>query len=314
MAIVAGDHVFKHGRVAARVRRVDAMLWALVIMWGVAFAALKQLGQTLDPYQMTWFRYVPFLAFYGVWLVLRRRERFAQVEGKDWPRFAIAGTFGVIGYHFPLNWGIDGPGGITAGTAAILVATTPLWTLFFTAMVGQESFDLRKLAGSIVAFAGVGVIIVLGPVGGADLTFARKALVVMLAPILWAMYSIVARPLIAKYGGLFVTGVTFCVGTLQLVPLGIRYGVEPLQALSTSQWWWLAFLSIGATVLGYTVWNAALKVRTATEVTVYIYLVPVFATLAGWFILGEPVTFWFLLGAALVLGGLWWLHRMRPQP
>jgi len=301
-------------RVARAVDTVDALMVALVITWGLAFAAIKELGHALDPYQMTWFRYLPFLVLYGLWLPFARRKRFGQVAGGDWPRFALAGALGVIGYHFPLNWGLDateGGAAVSAGTGAILVATTPLWTLLFAVAMRQERFDAGRALGSAVAFVGVVVVVFLAPVGGAQLTVARKALVVLLAPVCWGMYSIVAKPLVDRYGGLFVTGLTFCLGTLMLLPLGIQYGAAPLRSLTPELWAWLAFVSLLSTVAGYTVWNHALRHRRATEVTIYIYLVPVVATLAGWAVVGEAVSLWFLVGAALVLAGVVQVNRSR---
>ncbi len=288
----------------------------LVIMWGTAFVSIRELSDKLDPFEMTWFRYVPFLIFFGVWLALRRRDRFAKVTGPDWIRFALAGGVGVLGYHIPLNWAMSDltPGTpIGAPTAAILVATTPLWTLLVAAAVGQERFNGRKAIGSLLAFAGV-VVVVLRGTGSNDVDVVGKALIAMLAPILWSTYSILAKPLIARYGGLFVTGLTMCIGTMAFVPFAIQSGIEPLRDLDGLEWFWLAYLSIAATVVGYTIWNQALKRRPASEVTVYIFAVPVVATIASILLIGQTITIWFVLGGALVLGGLWLIHRARLAP
>ncbi len=294
----------------------DAWMTFLVVMWGTAFVSIRELSDKLDPFEMTWLRYVPFLIFFGIWMALRRRERFALVTGPDWLRFTAAGFLGVLGYHIPLNWAMSDltPGTpIGPPTAAILVATTPLWTLLFTAAVGQERFDARKALGALVAFIGV-VIVVLRGTGDGDVDVVGKALIAMLAPILWAMYSIVAKPLIGRYGGLFVTGLTMCLGTLAFLPFGVSRGLAPVQRLDGLELFWLAYLSIAATLVGYTIWNQALKRRPASEVTVYIFAVPVVATIASVILLDQAITWWLLLGGVLVLGGLWQIHRARTAP
>ncbi len=289
----------------------------LVIMWGTAFVSIKVLGRSLDPFEITWYRYVPFLAFYGVWLVIRRRERFALITGNDWIRFAVAGSFAVIGYHVPLNWAMSSltPGTpIGPPTAAILVATTPLWTLIFAVSTGQEKLTRSKWIGSLLAFTGVVMVVLLGTARGGRIDVEPKALIALLAPLLWAGYSIVAKPLITRYGGLFVTGVTMIIGTLAFVPFGISRGLAPLEGLGPLDWFWLIYLSLLGTLAGYTIWNQALKRRSASEVTVYIFAVPVVATLASVLLVGERITIWFVLGAALVLGGLATIHRARLNP
>lgn len=292
---------------------VDAWMATLVLVWGTAFVSIKVLGHTLDPFQLTWYRYVPFLLVFGTWLLLRRRDRFREVRGGDWVRMAVAGALAVIGYHFPLNWALSDvtPGdSVTGATGAILVATTPLWTLLMAVAVGQERFGGRKALGSVVAFAGVAVVVFMGS-GEAEFSTAGKTLVALLAPILWGGYSILAKPLVARYGPLFVSGLTMSLGTLMLLPLGLRYGTAPLAALDAVGWFWLLYVGLAATLGGYTVWNLSLRHRSASDLTSYIYAIPVVATLAGALLISETVTPYFVLGAGMVLAGLLVINRAR---
>ena len=290
--------------------RTDAMLATLVVIWGAAFPGLKVLGAALDPFQMTWFRYALFPVAYGIWMALRRRATFRAVAGGDWIAMGLLGIVGVLGYHFPLNWGLEGPGGVSAATGAILVATTPLFTLLLSVATGKERPTGLAWLGSAVAFLGVAVVVLLGK-GHVDLDVAGRALVVLVAPASWAVYSVYTRPFVHKYGGLFTTGATLSVGALSLLPLGLHYGVAPLRALSPIQWFWLGWLAIGSTALGYAMWNEALKHRTASQVAVYVYFNPVVAALVGLVFLHERLTGWFLAGSGLVLGGVLLVNEAR---
>jgi drug/metabolite transporter (DMT)-like permease len=296
-----------------RLDRIDAMLALLAVIWGSAFPGLKVLGEVLDPYQMTWFRYAPFPVAYGVWIALRRRAEVRRIPGNDWLAMGLLGCIGVIGYHFPLNWGLHDSGdgvSVTAATGAILIATTPLWTLLISVATGKERLRPLALAGSLVAFAGVAVVVFLGR-GEADFTVARKALVILIAPLCWALYSVYTRPFVHRHGGLLTTGITLSIGALTLLPLGIWWGTEPLAAMQARHWAWLAFLAFISTILGYAMWNHALRHRTASQVAVYVYFNPVVATIVGVVFLGEHVTAWFLAGASLVLGGVILVNQSR---
>lgn len=297
---------------AARPRadRTDALLVLLVVIWGSAFPGLKVLGEVLDPYEMTWYRYAPFPVAYGAWMLLRRRAVFRQVSGNDWLALGALGLVGVLGYHFALNWALEEPGGITAATAAILVATTPLFTLLVSAATGKERPLPLAWLGSLVAFAGVALVVFLGK-GEADLSVARKAAVGLVAPASWAVYSVYTKPLVGRYGGLFTTGASLSIGVLALLPLGLSYGVEPLRAMEAEHWAWLAFLAVLSTILGYALWNEALKARTASQVSVYVYFNPVVAAAVGFLFLGERLTGWFVAGAALVMAGVVLVNRAR---
>ncbi|MEA3137546.1 MAG: hypothetical protein QOC71_1827, partial [Thermoplasmata archaeon] len=226
--------------------RTDAMLALLVVIWGTAFPGIKVLGAILDPYQMTWYRYALFPVAYGAWMLLRRRDVFARVSGGDWLAMGVLGILGVIGYHFALNWAMHGDGGVTAATGAILVATTPLFTLLISVATGKERPTPLAWLGSAVAFVGVAIVVFLGK-GHVELTLAFRALVGLVAPLSWAVYSVYTRPFIHKYGGLFTTGATLSVGVFALLPLGIWYGVEPLRQMHAIPWFWLAWLSLLST-------------------------------------------------------------------
>lgn len=295
--------------------RTDAMLALLAVIWGSAFPGLKVLGEVLDPYQMTWFRYAPFPVVYGLWIALRRRAEVRAVPGRDWVAMAALGCIGVIGYHFPLNWGLHDAGdgiAITAATGAILIATTPLWTLLISVATGRETLRPLALAGSLVAFVGVAVVVFLGR-GQAELSIARKALVVLVAPLSWAIYSVYSRPLVQRHGGLLTTGATLSIGALTLLPLGVHWGLEPLDGMQARHWAWLLFLAFLSTILGYAMWNHALKRRTASQVAVYVYFNPVVAAAVGFLFLGERLTGWFLAGAGLVLAGVILVNQARLQ-
>jgi drug/metabolite transporter (DMT)-like permease len=305
----------------ARLDRVDLQLSLLVLVWGSAFVGIKVLGTALDPYQMTWYRYLPFPILYGAYLLGRKRHVFPTVEGRHWPLIAILGFLGVVGYHFPLNWGLHGGAeSVSGATGSILIATNPLWTLLLAVGVGRERFRARTLLGFAVAFLGVAIVVLLGK-GHAELTLAGRATIILLAPMSWAVYTVLSKPLVDRYGGLFVAGTTLSLGTLMLLPLGVGYGVEPLLALTGPQVFWLLFLALISTAAGYAVWNDALQHRKASDVAVFVYAQPVVTALIGalpsllpipgGILADEPLTVWFAVGAALVLAGVVWVNRQR---
>lgn len=292
----------------------DAMLAGLVVIWGTAFPIIPVVERALDPFELTWYRYLPFPILYGAYILARRRADFRRVSGRDWMLMGAVGSVGVIGYHFPLNWAMDPavPGHLNGATGAIIIATTPLWTMLLAVLARKERYHAAAAFGTLVAFAGVLVVVLWGqPERPSPAAAATLAALALLAPVSWAIYSVYTKPLIGRYGGLFVTGCTLSIGTLALVPIGIQYGVEPLRRLDGGQWAGLLFLALLSTALGYAIWNHALKQRTASSVSAYIYFNPVVATVVGLLFFGEQVTPWFLAGGALVLAGVILVNRAR---
>lgn len=300
---------------------IDAMLAALVLIWGTAFPGIQYLERTLDPFQLTWFRYAPFPVLYGAYILLRRRATLREVSGNDWVRMGLLGFLGVVGYHFSLNWAMSGEGAVSPATGALLVATTPLWTLGVSVLTRREAARPLAVLGSVLAFAGVALVVLKGH-GDAEVTVAAKAAVGLLAPLSWALYSIYTKPLIARHGGLFVTGTTLSLGVATLLPLAFWYGTAPLRALDPQGWMWLAFLALLSTALGYAMWNHAIKHRAPSNVATYIYFNPVVAALAALALASldpgrypaQPVNAAFVLGGALVLLGVILVNRARMAP
>lgn len=296
----------------ARIDRIDLQMSLLALIWGSAFLGIKVLGAYLDPFQMTWFRYLPFPILYGAYIFAKRRGVLRQVEGKHWILMAVLGFIGVVGYHFPLNWGLHGRGAdqVTGATGSILIATNPLWTLAIAVLRRKERLHLQSALGFLVAFAGVAIVILFGH-GAATISIAGKALIILLAPMCWAIYSIYSKPLVERYGGLFVTGVTLSLGAFTLLPIGISYGTAPLRTLNGEAWAWLLFLAFLSTAAGYAIWNDSLRYRKASEVAVFVYAQPVVTAVLAYLYLDDPLTPWFLGGSALVLAGVIQVNRAR---
>ena len=74
--------------------------------------------------------------------------------------------------------------------------------------------------------------------------------------------------------------------------------------MSTKGWAAVIFLGVCSTVIGYILWYVALKIKTASEVSVYLYAIPVLSTIISYFLFGDEITLLFILGGVLVITGL----------
>jgi drug/metabolite transporter (DMT)-like permease len=74
------------------------------------------------------------------------------------------------------------------------------------------------------------------------------------------------------------------------------------------------FLALFSSVLAFVVWFGALKRMPATRVAGFTYLVPLFSVIFGWLLLGEPITPALIVGASILIGGVWLVNRHREEP
>jgi len=193
---------------------------------------------------------------------------------------------------------------VTAGFAAILGATAPLWTALIGAVVLGQHVSRGAAVGLALGLLGV-VVLVWGKTG--------------LAPggPQWAMTLAVAAALLA----------TACYGTAahysrrlgeDLAPLPMAAGSQVAATLVLAPLAWLSWpavlpgglawgsalmLGIGCTALAYLLYFRLIARVGAVRASSVAFLIPAFATLWGWALLHEPVTLQMLAGAAVILLG-----------
>ncbi len=225
------------------------------------------------------------LAFGSLILVAIWRPR---IRGRDRSELLQAGVFGLVLAAMNLSF-YESLDRIPLGIAVALEFVGPLTV----AMLGSR----RLLDLLWVAFAAAGILILTHPSGHA-LDGLGVALA-LLAGVFWGAYII----LNARLGQVFpgVTGLTLAmsVGTLAVAPLGIAEGMGHLLSVEA--------LALGATigllssVIPYSFEVEALRRIAPPVFGVLMSLEPGVAAIAGFLVLGQPITLELLIGIALVV-------------
>ena len=159
-------------------------------------------------------------------------------------------------------------------------------------------------AGIALAFAGVVVVVVLGLGRDFSLHGLRGPLLVLVAPLTFAVYNVLYKPLLGRYDLPALTAAGGLVGSLLFLPFENTGAIDRFGALDAGSWIALAALGLGATLGGYVTWSIALRGLEPSRAMSYLYCVPPLAVAIGALRSDEPVTLWLLLGGALVIGGV----------
>ena len=157
------------------------------------------------------------------------------------------------------------------------------------------------------------VVVALGT--GEELSFesAKGPLIVLGAPLSFALYNVILKPLLARYDLLALTAATSLVGTIGLVPFvrGSTIDADDRALRSRARPRPLPRRSL-ATLLGYIGWNVGLRGLGPTRAVAYTYAISPLAVLIGALVLDEPLTVWLVVGGALVVGGIALAQRAPP--
>jgi drug/metabolite transporter (DMT)-like permease len=290
-----------------RTAAAHGALLAVVVVWASAFSVIKVLlDHGFAAEDIALLRYL--VAAPGFAFLLWRVGGLPGITRRDALRLVAVGVLVVVGYHVFLNVGTKYT---TAGTAALVVALSPALTLLLAVGLGLDRWSIRRAAGIAVAFAGVAVVVLLGAGGELSFANAKGPLIVLAAPVSFALYNVLLKPLLGRYDLLALTAATSLVGTVFLLPL-VRGGtIDSVTGVSFEDAVFVLYLGFASTFLGYIGWNIGLRGLGPTRAVTYAYLISPLAVLMGAAFLDEPVTLWLALGGALVLGGVAAAQRAR---
>jgi drug/metabolite transporter (DMT)-like permease len=280
--------------------RAHLSLLAVVVVWAGSFSVIKELlDDGVEAFDIAVARYA--IAAPGFAFVLWRARGLPGLTRRDFARLSAAGLLVVVGYHLSLNVGTRYT---TSGIAALVVALAPGMTLLLATLLGLDRMTTRRIVGLATAFVGVAVVVSLGTGETLSLKSVKGPLVVVGAPLSFALYNVLLKPLLARYDLLALTAATSLVGTLGLLPFLRGSTIDLAGGLPAKDAALLLYLGVLATLLGYIAWSVGLKALGPTRAVAYTYAISPLAVVIGAVVLDEPVTPWLALGAALVVGGI----------
>jgi drug/metabolite transporter (DMT)-like permease len=232
-----------------------------------------------------------------------------QLERRDRRFFVLCAVLGVV---INQELFIHGLARTTATNAVVLGSTIPVFTALFAIALGYESASRTRLAGIALAF--VGCIVLVGP---DELSLKSSHLLgsvmVLANAASYGMYLAIARKVAGRYDPFAIVAILFLVGVPLVAPLGV-HAWSQAGPLTGATFGFLAFLILVPTVGAYSLVQIALQHAESSLVASYIYLQPVFTTVAAAFLLDERPGPRTAAAAAIVLGGVWISARGGPRP
>jgi drug/metabolite transporter (DMT)-like permease len=287
---------------------IFALLLLTFLIWSNSFIAIKVLLAKLSPFDLVRLRFVPVAIISIVILLIFYRKEARAILKAHALRVISGGLLMVVSYNLLLNSGMRY---VQPNAASLLIALNPLATLLLAVRFLGEPFTRRRLLGTVVTFLGLAVVVLLGRVGGAGhvwipLDKLPYALLVLGGPLSWAAATVIIKPALQDHSPLVFNFVTMAAGSLPLALFVDRPFIAKVLSLRPLEYGAAAFLTLGCTLLAYSLWNVAVKHWRASDVSLFVYLNPPLTALFTWLFFGIGVTFYFVAGGGVMLAGILW--------
>lgn len=279
-----------------------------VFFWACAFPLIKVGLTELSPVNLAILRL--FLAsMIFLLLVLTQKKRFSPFHKRDAVSLFLLGFVGISVYHLGLNYGEQF---VSAGAASLIIATIPIFVVMLAFIFLSERVGSRIVFGIVLSLIGVVVISLWGnPDASIQIDYLFGAFAVVIAALVGAIYTIAGKKMMKRYNPLSLTAYAFLLGNLGLIVFLTPSFFDEVLSLSVTTWAAVLFLAFFPTVIAYTLWYIALEVKSASEISVFLYAIPVISTFLSVFFIGESLTVFYLVGGFFVLIGLYIVNQQR---
>jgi drug/metabolite transporter (DMT)-like permease len=292
-------------------RRIDALLILMAIIWGTNFSIIKTAFRELEPQAFNALRMtvasLAFLIVMGVARLFPRDDEHPgifqtsiKVTPRDWLTLAALGLVGHTLYQY---FFIGGLARTSVANSSLVLASSPVVIALMSAIVGHERVGKAHWAGA--ALSAFGIYLVVGRGMALERSGLSGDLMMFAAVCCWGIYTIGARPLMARHSPVGVTGLSMALGTAIYLPFCWRQvravdwaGVSPLTSGL------VVYSALFALCIAYTIWYIGVRQIGSARTAAFSNLIPIAAMTSAAIFLKEPISMQKIAGAAAVLGGV----------
>ena len=266
--------------------------WALGSFSAVETSVLRGLGALVILVPLWWWQ----------------EGKAVRFSARDVLIFGALGL-GVLGNHLGVLFGLRYIGAAEAG---IIIGASPAITAFLSSLLIRDVPFRAVWFGCAVSFAGVAL------VSGGDTQGVRGnepvlgGLLVVVALVSWALYSIGGRHTMERFSPLTVNWTTLLISILLQIPLlwtDQKMAVAGLHSVPVDGWIALLYLVVFATALGQQAWLFGVRAIGPSRAGIFINLIPVSALVLAVLIFDETLGSREVIGVGLILAGAWLVNR-----
>jgi len=280
----------------------DVLMVLTTMIWGANVSVIKVSFRELSPHAFNLARFILSALIYA--LILWRSGEGFSVDRKDWPRVIFLALSGITLYQL---FFIAGLSRASASLVSMGNAMSPVFIAVLSTVFGFDHLRWTGWLGIILSVIGLYGVILARPNGlnfnGAEVS---GIFLILLAGLMWAFYTIFARPVLKKVSPLKLAALTNILGTLFYFPFAWKSLIKAdFSQVSWGGWLGLVYSASLALVFGFIIWYKSVERVGSARTGVYSNLTPVFGILTAVIFLRDRISFFQILSALVIFLGVY---------
>lgn len=277
-----------------------------VIFWGLSFPAIKVALGEVEPITLGLLRAllgaipISIFAFHKIGI----KELLESFKSHPLPFISIA----MLQYFLPLVFQNIGMTMMDPKSAAsmssILQATSPVFTIFLSALFLGEHIGMKKGIGTGIAMTGAFLLVTRGGVvlSGSNLI---GNLLLLGSAVVYSFASVTVKKTLTHQGPLKISAISLILSTVFFLPTSIALEpIEKIQNISGETWLLILFLGLICNGIAMIFWYNVLSTRQLSKQILFVYLIPLFGTLFSNLFVGEVITLKTVIFGIVIISGI----------
>ena len=282
-------------------------VWLTPALWAVNYVIARKAPDVVGPYTLAFGRW--FLAAV-VLVALARQELWQQRRHvlQAWHHYAVLGFCGMLVCG---AWVYLGARTTVAMNIALIYSASPVLIAIGAVLWLGEKFRWQQIVGVLLAMSGVLHVIVKGQWASlAEVQWVPGDLWIVAAMVAWAAYALLQKWWASPLSATARLAAIALGGVLVLLPCAMWEALQPgTPVLSSKAFELMVVAALLPGLCAYWLYGWAQKVLGASRVAVTLYLGPLYAAAAAFAVLHEPMGWHHVVGAALILPGVYGVSR-----
>lgn len=287
------------------------MFWILTglvltnIFWGASGVAVKVALTQLDIFEIVAYRFIVAAVILFLITMLWKGRKALAVKTRDLPLLALLAFLGI-----PLEFLLQvlSLENTSVTNFTLIFCLAPFFIIFGSSLMTKEKITRNKIMGTLLAFAGVAFVVM-----SSGFALSANLLgdgVALLSCVVWAIYTVMGKPINQRYTTLTVLNYVFIFGALEMLPFLLFSPLTPPTSFIGDTWIAMAFLTVFCSLAAFFMYNNGVEKLPASTVGMFIYLNPLAGVLLAAVVLGESVTVYTFAGMALIILGIFVSERL----